>query len=426
MLYAAWQEIARSRRNELALIDLGDGRRWTFAQLESAGETGGSDAPVIFPSGGGCDFVFDVLRAWRMGRVVCPLDQGHAAPALPALPPDWVHLKTSSGSAGTPQMIAFTAAQLAADPRNIFETMGLRSDWPNLGVISLAHSYGFANLVLPLLLHGVPLALLPSRLPEAVRLASLKFSSLTLPAVPALWRVWHETDGISPSVKLAISAGAPLPVPLETAIFNRTGIKIHNFYGASECGGICYDASETPRTDDHDAGAPMRGLTLDTDSDGCLVVSSAAAGETYWPNPSPALGGGRFHTGDRAEILDGRVFLRGRRGDVINLAGRKVAPESIEQAILRCPGVRDCVVFGVPEPGGVRGETIAACVSGGGDLAEEVLKRFVGKSLPDWQIPRHWWLVADLAEGERGKISRAKWRERFLEAKLKTLNSGPG
>jgi acyl-coenzyme A synthetase/AMP-(fatty) acid ligase len=414
MLYAAWQETARSRRDELALIDLGDGRRWTFAQLEAAGEAGAAGGPVIHPSGGGCAFIFDVLRAWRTGRVVCPLDHGHAAPVLPPLPPEWVHLKTSSGSAGTPQMIAFTAGQLAADARNIVAAMGLRPEWPNLGVISLAHSYGFSNLVLPLLLHGVPLVLLPSRLPEAVRRASLKFSSLTLPAVPALWRVWHGADGICPAVKLAISAGAPLPVALETAVFNRTGIKIHNFYGASECGGICYDPSEIPRARDQDVGEPLPGVTLETHSDGCLVVSSEAVGQTYWPNPSPALGCGRFQTGDRAELLDGRVFLRGRRGDVINLAGRKIAPESIEQAILRHPGVRDCVVFGVPDPDGARGETIAACVSAGGELAEETLKRFVEKSLPDWQMPRHWWFVADLAAGERGKISRAKWRERFL------------
>ena len=50
-------------------------------------------------------------------------------------------------------------------------TMGLRPDWPNLGVISLAYSYGFSNLVLPLLLHGVPLFLAPSPLPVALRCA---------------------------------------------------------------------------------------------------------------------------------------------------------------------------------------------------------------------------------------------------------------
>ena len=266
---------------------------------------------------------------------------------LPQLPREWVHLKTSSGTAGKPQMIAFTATQLAADARNIVAAMGLRPDWPNLGVVSLAHSYGFSNLVTPLLLHGIPLILLPSRLPEAVRQACSKFPNLTLPAVPTLWRVWHEADGILPSVKLAISAGAPMPAPLEAAIFERTGIKVHNFYGASECGGICYEPSTTPRADTQNVGVPMPNVAIETDSDGCLAVTSDAAGEGYWPVVSPALGRGRFQSGDLAEFVNGQVFIRGRRGDVINIAGRKVAPEAIEQAILRHPSVRDCVVFGL-------------------------------------------------------------------------------
>jgi acyl-coenzyme A synthetase/AMP-(fatty) acid ligase len=415
MLYSAWKQIARSRANELALVDLAAEREWTFAQLEAEVEKRKADEPIIYPSGCGYEFIFDVLRAWRMKRIVCPLDQGQAAPETHSLPARCVHLKTSSGSAtGTPQLIAFTGEQLAADARNIVNTMGLRPDWPNLGMVSLAHSYGFSNLVSPLLLHGIPLILSPSRLPEALRQACEEYESLTLAAVPALWRVWHEANGISPTIKLAISAGAPLPAGLETAIFQRSGVKAHNFYGASECGGICYDSSKLPRSVDEDVGAPLDGVKLDLDGEGCLVVTSEAAGETYWPQSGSALGNGTFRTGDRAELRGGRVFLRGRRGDVINLAGRKVAPELIEQAILRHPGVRQCVVFGVPEPDGARGESIAACVCASGELTEETLRHFLNQSLPEWQAPRHWWFVPEIAASERGKISRAIWRERFL------------
>ena len=120
--------------------------------------------------------------------------------------------------------------------------MGLRPDWPNLGVISLAHSYGFSNLVLPLLLHGIPLILAPAPLPEIIRRAAGRKCAVTLAAVPALWRAWHEAAGIPAQVRLAISAGAPLPLNLEQSVFAAGGIKIHNFYGASECGGIAYDS----------------------------------------------------------------------------------------------------------------------------------------------------------------------------------------
>src|SRR5204863_8752858 len=109
-----------------------------------------------------------------------------------------------------PRLVAFTAAQLVADAQNIIATMGLKPEWPNLGVISLAHSYGFSNLMLPLLLHGIPLILVGSALPEAVRRAAATEEAITLAAVPALWSRWHEVDSIPAHVTLAISAGAPL------------------------------------------------------------------------------------------------------------------------------------------------------------------------------------------------------------------------
>ena len=88
-----------------------------------------------------------------------------------------------------------------ADAENIVATMGLRADWPNLGVISMAHSYGFSNLVLPLLLHGIPLILAPAPLPEIIRRAAENEPAITLAAVPAMWRAWHEADAIPPGVR---------------------------------------------------------------------------------------------------------------------------------------------------------------------------------------------------------------------------------
>ena len=144
-------------------------------------------------------------------------------------------------------MVAFTAEQLAADAENIMVTMGLRPDWPNLGVISLAYSYGFSNLVLPLLLHGIPLYLAPSPLPVALRCAAHAQWNLTVAGVPALWHAWHKAGAILSNVRLAISAGAPLPLSLEQEVFAEHGVKIHNFYGCTECGGISYDAAPEPR-----------------------------------------------------------------------------------------------------------------------------------------------------------------------------------
>jgi acyl-CoA synthetase (AMP-forming)/AMP-acid ligase II len=159
----------------------------------------------------------------------------------------------------------------------------------------------------------------------------------------------------------------------------------------------------------------MCNVNLTLAENGCLEVRSKAVGQTYWPEANPALGGGVFRTNDLAEISNGMVYFRGRAGDQINVAGRKVSPESIEKVLLAHPGVRECVVFGVPSSDTKRGETIVACVSATTQVAGETLKQFLLAQLPAWQVPREWWLVESLFASRRGKLSRAEWRKRYLE-----------
>ena len=164
MLYERWRQIARDYRNAVALRDVARGESWTFAQLAAAADSGSSPGPIAFPQGP--QFILTLLRAWQVGRIVCPLEPGQKPPEFTKFPPGCVHLKSTSATAGIPRVVAFTAEQLTADADDIVATMGLRADWPNLGVISLAHSYGFSNLVLPLLLCGIPLILVDAPLPE--------------------------------------------------------------------------------------------------------------------------------------------------------------------------------------------------------------------------------------------------------------------
>ncbi|MEO7300622.1 MAG: class I adenylate-forming enzyme family protein [Verrucomicrobiota bacterium] len=420
MLYERWRQVARDFQNEIALHDLATGESWTFKQLASMTESGEQiDAPIIFPQGIAPEFIFSVLRAWRFGKIVCPVEVGHAPPAFAKLPSNCVHLKMTSASTGESRFVAFKGEQLAADAENIVETMKLRCNEPNLGVISLAHSYGFSNLVLPLLLHGIPLALANSSLPETIRRATRKFDSITLPAVPALWRAWLGANVISKNIRLAISAGAPLPLTLEQEIFEKVGIKIHNFYGASECGGIAYDRSETPRKDARFVGQPMKNVQVRVTAKGCLEVRGMAVGETYFPKIDPTLAKGVFQTSDLAEIKKEKVFLSGRASDQINVAGRKVSPEIIEAALLAHPEVADSLVFSVPSEDAERGETIVACVAVQGRVTTEILKQFLLTKIATWKVPREWWIVDSLQTNERGKRSRARWRENYLKNKSK-------
>jgi len=427
MLYERWRQIAGACPNQIALSDLANGIQWSFRELAAAAEAGPADGKAIaFPQGAAAEFILALLRAWQIKQVVCPLESGQPAPDITGdLPAGIVHLKTTSATTGTPRLVAFTAAQLMADAENIVLTMGLRPDWPNLGVISLAHSYGFSNLVLPLLLHGIPLVLVGSVLPEALRRAAASEPVVTLAAVPALWRTWHEAKAIPSNVRLAISAGAPLPLALEQSVFAMQGLKIHNFYGSSECGGIAFDALAGPRLDGSCVGSPARNVQISVAEDGCLEVRSPAVAQGYWPEPDPNLGNGVFHTSDRGENAFGLVYLRGRASDQINVAGRKVSPETIEKVLATHPEVREWLAFGVGSADAERGETIVACLSVKTEVSGDALKQFLMAKLPAWQVPREWWLVESLEANHRGKFSRAEWRKRYMERTGPNGNSSP-
>jgi long-chain acyl-CoA synthetase len=418
MLYERWQKVVREKRNEIALHDLASGQAWTFSELNVQSEGPlPNHSGITFPQGNNPQFVISVLRAWRFGAVVCPLEVQQSPPDVPLPPSPCCHLKITPAGTSAGRVVAFTAEQLAFDAENIVTTMGLRPDWPNLGVISLAYSYGFSNLVLPLLLHGIPLFLAPSPLPMALRCAAHAHWNLTVAGVPALWHAWHKAGAILSNVRLAISAGAPLPLSLEREVFHEHGVKIHNFYGCTECGGISYDAASEPRSDESCVGKPLKNVAVDIGREGFLQVRSRAVAESYWPEKENALMPGLFRTGDFAEIKSSEIFLRGRADDHINVAGRKVLPTVIEEALLEHEAVEDCVVFGVPCGNADRVDLVVACVNASRDGVKEELKQFLLQKLPGWQVPREWWFVKSLRRNGHGEWSRADWRKCFLESR---------
>ena len=75
--------------------------------------------------------------------------------------------------------------------------------------------------------------------------------------------------------------------------------------------------------------------------------------------------------------------------------------------------MKDCLVLGLPGGREDLADTIAAVVVLREALAPELLKTFVLRNLPAWQVPREWRFVAELRVSQRGKLSRQEWRAAF-------------
>jgi acyl-coenzyme A synthetase/AMP-(fatty) acid ligase len=323
-------------------------------------------------------------------------------------------VKYTPGASGIPRGIFLTAAQVIADADRLVAAMRLKPDAPNLAVISLAHSYGFSNVVLPLLLHGVPARLLPVPFPRVLEEAFHQHSTVVLPAVPSMWRAWQRAGILNNApVRLAISAGAPLALGLERQVFEETGLKIHNFYGASECGGIAFDSTESPRESAEILGTPLPGVRVDIGRDGRLQITSDAVATCYdAPRPEDLLENGVYLTRDLGFLnSSGAVHLTGTTGGAINVAGRKISPAKVEAAILATGLVLRVKVLGIPSSDPERFEEIAALVEAHTGVTPAALKSAVADRLKLWEIPRQW------------KFSREGW---YLDtAELRRLFQKP-
>lgn len=329
--------------------------------------------------------------------------------------PDADFLKLTSGTTSAPRAVRFRAAQLLADCDHICRTMAFGPEDLNFGAIPFSHSYGFSNLLSPLLCRGVPLVACDDPLPRAI-LDGLAASGATVfPGIPVFFQKLAELENAPalPRLRLCISAGAPLPRAVGERFTTRFGVKIHTFYGASECGGIAYDATGGARYEDGFVGTAMAGVTISSMEDGRIAVRSAAVGDGYYPEDDAALREGCFVPGDFVERSPLGLTLVGRSSDVINVAGRKLNPAAVEKCLLEIPGVRQAVVFGVPSA--LRGEEVVACVAGEGIEAADVL-RFCQERLSAWQAPRDVWIVPEIAPNDRGKISRRRIAAEYLAA----------
>jgi acetyl-CoA synthetase len=112
-----------------------------------------------------------------------------------------------------------------------------------------------------------------------------------------------------------------------------------------------------------DAGRPIRGAK------GYLVCTKPAPSmtrgiwgdperyiETYWSRWP-----GWWYHGDWASVdEDGCWFLHGRADESMNVAGRKVGPAEVEDALIEHPAVSEAAVIGVPDE--LKGECIVAFV----------------------------------------------------------------
>jgi acyl-CoA synthetase (AMP-forming)/AMP-acid ligase II len=432
-LWSAWETTARKKPKKILFIDAASGLSLTAAQLTEQAlslaafptkRLQGKTIAFCLPNGPEWLAVF--LAIQQAGGAALPLDAGllpasrkNAAQTLGAhyyweggewhpLPPckkktpalnrgqkNPAIVKVTSGTTGQGKAIFCGASHLLHDGMNILRTMKIRPEDRNLGLIPFGHSYGLGNLLMPLLLQGTGIVTAASWLPAQIPGWIRQHGCTVFPSVPPVFRYLAETPTLSslPGLRLAISAGAVLPAETARLFQDRFHLPIHNFYGSSETGGICYDRTGSATREGRSVGKPLIGVNL------------RLAGQTVWVSGSAvATPSGRHRLPDLARWNKrGELELLGRRDNAVNIGGKKVHPEEIAALLRGLDGVSEAHVL--KWKNGHR-EGLAAAVESRRTVRE--LSAALCLALPPWKIPRHWVVRAQLPRTDRGKLDVSK------------------
>ncbi len=407
-LWKHWLNICKRCPTKPVVVDAESNRAWTADQLISeaeklAGNLRGPVVPICKPNGAGWFAAF--LAIQKHGLTALPLESALPRATLrktvrliaARVKPNARCVKLTSGTTGEIKPVFCSAENLVADGIQICRTMGIRTGDVNLAVIPLGHSYGLGNLVMPLLLQGTEVICATTFLPRHILHLINKYKVTVLPTVPAILSALAQIDGAAKpsSLRLVISAGAPLSAEVAQRFHARYGIKIHNFYGSSETGGICYDRTGNATLSGRSVGKPVAGVKVHIRKDGRVAVRSRAGNATL-----PDLGEWNRH---------GELRLLGRVGQVANIGGKKVAPLEIERVLRSLRGVRDVWVTVLKDKR--ENDFLAAAVET--QRTRHGIELELEQTLPAWKLPKTLLLSDSLPRSDRGKLQTEELKARL-------------
>lgn len=228
------------------------------------------------------------------------------------------------------------------------------------------------------------------------------------------------------SLRLAVSAGEALPVPLFERFKTRFGLEILDGIGSTEA--LHMFIANTPgMVRPGSSGRVVPGYDvriLDDEGQpvprgeiGNLWVCGDSTCAGYWnqhEKTRETIRGAWLRTGDKyTEDADGYFWYGGRSDDMLKVGGQWVSPIEVESVLLKHPDVLECGVVGYEDADAlVKPMAFVVLREGleGTPARAEALEAFVRTELAAFKRPRQIRFLAELPKTATGKIQRFRLR----------------
>ena len=360
---------------------------------------------------------------------------------LQAPPDPWdetaiAHLSYTSGTTGKPKGACLAHEPTVRAARCIAERLQIGRNDVSFGPTALSSSYQLVANLLPALAKGASVNVMGRWTQTTGWDAMDALGATAFVANPTLLEeVLTESllRGKSPgNLRYGLSGGGPVPPTLKIVWRDELGLPLVESFGQSELGGFM--ALGFPRLERDDTKIARVGQPL-PDKEVHIVgaddkpVPTGTVGEIvlrggfmagYWGKPektADATRGGWLRTGDLGLIdSDGFVTMRGRRSELIEVAGVRWFPRDVEEALAAMPGVRQAALIGVADAAlGMRPVAFLTLKDGADFNAAAAKSAIAGKVAYDLQA-----LSIEIAEElpmtPTGKIAKAELAARYTEA----------
>jgi acyl-CoA synthetase (AMP-forming)/AMP-acid ligase II len=231
------------------------------------------------------------------------------------------------------------------------------------------------------------------------------------------------------SLRIAVHAAAPCPVPVKEQMLDWWGPIISEYYGGTEGNGITYLTAEEWLKHPGSVGKSLVGRIVIVDDDGNELPVGQVGGVYFADGPAfeyhedaaktaaAGVGSGRSTIGDVGYVDDeGYLYLTDRKAHMIIAGGANIYPQEVENVLVVHPSVTDVAVFGIPDDD--MGEQVKAVVQpapgavAGPELETELIA-YCRERLAHYKCPRSVDFTDQLPRLDTGKLYKQKLKEAY-------------
>jgi long-chain acyl-CoA synthetase len=234
------------------------------------------------------------------------------------------------------------------------------------------------------------------------------------------------------SLENVTHGGSPCAPEIKRQMLDWWGPVVCETYGSTEAGLVTYVTAQEWLQRPGTVGRPFPGTAIRILGEDGRVLPPGEVGEIYVDPGDNALPFTyRNHEAQRREIerdgfftngdvgyldAEGYLFVTDRKRDMVISGGVNIYPAEIEHALLACPEVADCAVFGIPDA--EYGEALAAAVvpAAGRTPSADALRDWLRGRVAGYKVPKVIELRDSLPREAMGKVFKNElrapyWRE---------------